>query len=128
MSDPHDCALPGHKVDLTGAMIIEPGRLRTGHPLRDVDGYAPPKPGGASYSEEDAAAKKAAVAELPDPGSRVGFAHYADVDPDEATEIFRRETLCVSCLSSTVCRIAAGVDQGSLTVVSRCLAYLPVGG
>ncbi len=91
------------------------------------DTYSPPRPGAASHPDEHEAAKKAAAAEVPDPGSRLGFAHYSDMEADEAAAVFKRETLCVSCLCVSVCRVAAGVEE-PLVVVSRCLAYLPVGG
>lgn len=91
------------------------------------DGYETPHPGGASQSDEDDAAEVAAKADLPDPGSRVGFAHYSGVSAEEAAAVFKRETLCDSCLSSSVCKIAASVEE-PLVVVSRCLAYIPVGG
>lgn len=92
-----------------------------------TDGYGTQKPGGSSHSEEDEADAKAAKAEIPDPGSRLGTAHYAGMEAEAASEVWKRETLCVSCLCGQVCMVAAGVE-GPLAVVSRCLAYLPVGG
>lgn len=95
--------------------------------MADSDGYGAQKPGGSSHSEEDEADAKAAEAELPDPGSQLGTAHYAGMEDEDAREVWKRETLCVSCLSGQVCMVAAGVE-GPLVVVSRCLAYLPTGG
>lgn len=59
----------------------------------------------------------------PDP-SRVGRAHYAGMSELEAARVFHEESLCVSCFMSAMCRVASGVEV-SLTVVSRCLAYIP---
>ena len=92
-----------------------------------TDGYGAQKPGGSSHSEEDDAAEKAAAADVPDPGSRLGSAHYAGMKDEDAREVWKRETLCISCLSGQVCMVAAGVEE-PLVVVSRCLAYLPIGG
>ncbi len=93
----------------------------------DEGRYGPQKPGGSNHSEEDETAEEAAKAELPDPGSRLESAHYAGMEEEDASEVWKRETLCVSCLSNRVCMIAAGIE-GPLVVVSRCLAYLPSGG
>lgn len=92
-----------------------------------TDGYALPRPGAANHSEEDRDAETAAKADLPDPGSKLGFAHYSGMSVEGAQEAYKHETLCVSCLSSPVCKIAAGVEE-PLAVVSRCLSYLPMGG
>jgi hypothetical protein len=59
--------------------------------------------------------------------SRVGRAHYEGMSEVEAVKTFHEESLCGSCFMSAMCRVAVGVDS-SLTVVSRCLAYLPPEG
>lgn len=59
-----------------------------------------------------------------DQGSRMARAHYDGMEADEATEVWKRESLCAGCLHSQVCKFVTGATD-ALVVVSRCVAYLP---
>ena len=61
------------------------------------------------------------------PESVVGKAHYAGFTEEQAREQWEQETICFTCLSVTVCKIATGIEA-PLAAVTRCLAYLPMNG
>lgn len=101
-------------------MTINPGSASE-EPEEEIEPepeFEPPRVGSASEDPEPVVP--------PDP-SRVGRAHYAGMSEVEAAKTFHKESLCVSCFMSAMCKVAAGVES-SLTVVSRCLAYLPPEG
>ena|SRR3990172_2493693 len=82
--------------------------------------YETPKVGSASLTDDQ---EVTPIVDL----SRVGFAHYDGMSNEEATKTFREECLCAHCFLLPMCKVSA-VIQESLTVVSRCLAYLPDNG
>lgn len=62
----------------------------------------------------------------PDPKTLMGQAHYAGMTPEEADAAFSAETLCTTCVCAPVCRVAEPAAK-SLSVISRCVAFLPSG-
>lgn len=69
------------------------------------------------------------IEEDPEPQApSISHAHYDGCTDEEAADVWESETLCRRCLCAGVCAIARATTQGSLTVVSRCLAYLPASG
>ena len=80
-------------------------------------------PIGPGFASEESAEPE----ERPILTGNLKIAHYGGVSPEEAAEIWKAETLCLTCLSAGVCRIAAGTGE-PLVVVSRCLAYIPGAG
>lgn len=82
------------------------------------EGYESPRPGSASYEPDESL-------ESIDYSSRLATAHYANQIESEAQETWKVETICFTCACSPVCRISNGI-QDSLTVISRCLAYIPL--
>lgn len=79
------------------------------------------RPGFASEEEPDPTTAKP---KLP---KTLALAHYADLTTEEATELWKSETLCTGCLLSSMCVVATQCPE-PLVVVSRCLAYIPLPG
>ena len=79
------------------------------------------KPGFASQEPVQAEI----VSDVPVSGL-LARAHYAGLQPEEASATWEREHLCTKCLHAQVCKYAADTDE-ALVVISRCLGFLPAG-
>ncbi len=64
--------------------------------------------------------------EQPDLTPKMAAAHYAGMSEQEAADVYNAETLCTSCLHLPVCKVAEQAEK-SLSVITRCVAYIPGG-
>jgi hypothetical protein len=56
---------------------------------------------------------------------RKNNAHYVGMSETEAAKVFNAETICVNCVCSPMCIVAKNIEN-TLTVISRCLAYVSI--
>lgn len=47
-----------------------------------------------------------------------------DLNGGEMQSLYLDEHLCVRCICNPVCKVSAAIDEGMLTVISRCGMFL----